>query len=103
MRVVGDPQATVRTVGLGLGTPGRFTPRLMREIDVVMTTEVHEWEWVPYVEDAALLNLTKGLIVPGHAAVEEPGMAECARWLRTFIPEVPIEHLPCGEPFWQPD
>lgn len=102
-RVVGDPKAVVSTVALALGTPGKFTPRLMRDIDVVMTTEAREWEWVPYVEDAVSLKRIKGLILPGHGAVEEPGMAECARWLRTFISEVPIDHVPSGEPFWQPE
>lgn len=26
-------------------------------------------------------------------------MEECERWLRTVIPEVPVEFLPAGEPF----
>jgi hypothetical protein len=38
----------------------------------------------------------------GHVPSEEIGMKECARWLKTFIPEVPIEYLPGGEPFWSP-
>jgi hypothetical protein len=29
-------------------------------------------------------------------------MKECARWLKTFIPDVPIEYLPGGEPFCSP-
>jgi len=29
-------------------------------------------------------------------------MKECAQWLKTFAPEVPIEYLPGGEPFWSP-
>ena len=31
---------------------------------------------------------------------EEGGMKECAAWLKTFIPELPIAHVPAGEPFW---
>ena len=29
-------------------------------------------------------------------------MEYCARWLKTFITEVPIEFLPAGDPFWTP-
>jgi hypothetical protein len=38
--------------------------------------------------------------VLGHVPSEEAGMEECARWLRTFIGEVPVVHRPSGEPFW---
>jgi hypothetical protein len=27
-------------------------------------------------------------------------MGECARWLKTFVTEVPVEFVPAGEPFW---
>jgi hypothetical protein len=29
-------------------------------------------------------------------------MEECARWLKTFVTEVPIEFIPASEPFWTP-
>ena len=44
----------------------------------------------------------KGLIVLGHVPSEERGMEECAKWLKTFITEVPIQYLPGGDPFWRP-
>jgi len=40
--------------------------------------------------------------VLGHVISEENGMNECARWLKTFISEVPVEFIPAGEPFWSP-
>jgi hypothetical protein len=36
----------------------------------------------------------------GHVASEEPGMEDLAKWLGTFISEVPIRFVPAGEPFW---
>ena len=39
----------------------------------------------------------------GHVVSEELGMKECADWLRSFVPEVPIEFIPAGEPFWVPE
>jgi hypothetical protein len=29
-------------------------------------------------------------------------MEECARWLKTFVSEVPVEFVPAREPFWAP-
>jgi hypothetical protein len=39
------------------------------------------------------------LLLTGHAASEEPGMAYLAEWLRMRFPETPITHVPTGEPF----
>ena len=55
---------------------------------------------VAYVADAAALGIPKGLIMLGHGISEEPGMGECAKWLKTFITGVPIEWIPAGEPYW---
>jgi hypothetical protein len=40
------------------------------------------------------------LIVLGHAISEEAGMAYLAEWLRARVPDVPITHVPAGDPFW---
>jgi len=45
----------------------------------------------------------KALIVLGHVLSEQAGMKYCAEWLKTFIPEVPVEFVPAREPFWVPD
>jgi len=29
-------------------------------------------------------------------------MRLCADWLKTFIPEVPLDWIPAGDPFWRP-
>jgi len=29
-------------------------------------------------------------------------MDECARWMKTFVTEVPIKFIPSGDPFWMP-
>ena len=53
-----------------------------------------------YAQDAIAAGMKKALIVLGHAISEENGMSECARWLKTFVTEVPVEFVPAGEPFW---
>jgi putative NIF3 family GTP cyclohydrolase 1 type 2 len=45
----------------------------------------------------------KAMIVMGHVVSEQSGMKYCAEWLKTFIPEVPIDFIAAAEPFWNPD
>jgi putative NIF3 family GTP cyclohydrolase 1 type 2 len=103
LRVVGDPNAKVSTVAVGMGYS---MPRVSAEIDVVMGGENPEaggvFDDTEYVLDAAVFGKNKGQIILGHAISEEPGMEDCARWLRTFITEVPIQFIRAGEPFWSP-
>ncbi len=69
------------------------------DADVVITGEVHEWEMAEYVRDARYQGHSKALIVTGHEVSEEAGMAYLADWLRERLPDVPITHLPSGDPF----
>ena len=72
------------------------------DLDVLIIGESREWEGVEYMRDALTLGQKKGLLILGHVPSEESGMKECARWLKTFVPEVPVEFMPSGEPFWTP-
>jgi putative NIF3 family GTP cyclohydrolase 1 type 2 len=105
MRVMGDPQLKVSKIAM---SPGFSNPTgLMRsmarpDVDVLVIGESREWEGVEYMRDLLTLGQKKGLIILGHVPSEESGMKECARWLKTFVPEVPIEFVPSGEPFWRP-
>jgi len=38
----------------------------------------------------------------GHVVSEQSGMRYCAEWLKTFVPEAPIEFIAAPEPFWTP-
>jgi len=103
LRVVGDPRANVSTVSVGLGYN---IPRPTFDVDVTIGGENPEtdgaFDATEYVRDAATLGSSKGQIILGHAISEEPGMEDCATWLRTFITEVPIQFVRAGEPFWAP-
>ena len=105
VRVIGDPQLTVRHVALSPGFnnfPGIMKALDSLDVDVVVIGETREWEAVEYARDTITAGKKKGLIVLGHVPSEEYGMEECARWLKTFITEVPIQYLPGGDPFWRP-
>jgi putative NIF3 family GTP cyclohydrolase 1 type 2 len=103
LRVAGDPNAKVSTVAVGMGYG---MPRVSPDVDVVIGGENPEaggpFDDTEYVLDAAALGMNKGQIILGHAVSEEPGMEDCANWLRSFISEVPIQFIQAGEPFWSP-
>jgi hypothetical protein len=56
---------------------------------------------VEYVADAVTQKKGKGMIILGHIPSEQAGMEECARWLKSFVSEVPIEFVPAADPFWK--
>jgi putative NIF3 family GTP cyclohydrolase 1 type 2 len=105
LRVIGAPQLAVRCVVLAPGFnnfPGIKHALDNPEVDVLATGETREWEGVEYARDVLTAGKKKGLIVLGHAPSEERGMEACAKWLKTFISETPVQYLPGGDPFWQP-
>jgi hypothetical protein len=52
-----------------------------------------------YALDAAAVGQPRGAILLGHMLSEDFGMQEVADWLRTFLPDVPIDWVSAGEPF----
>lgn len=103
MRVVGDPNTKVSKAAISPGYSG-FTTTLRRlpQADVIVLGEIREWEGVEYAHDTVAAGFSKGMILLGHAISEDPGMSECADWLKTFVSGVPVEFVPAGEPFWNP-
>ncbi len=105
LRVVGDPQMKVTQVGFSPGAAGSQTEIHALEQDnvqVLMVGETREWETVEYAADAVSEGRKKALIVIGHIPSEQPGMDECARWLKGFVKDVPVEFVPAKQPFWLP-
>jgi putative NIF3 family GTP cyclohydrolase 1 type 2 len=105
IRVVGDPGMKFTRVALAPGATGFANETRAMESDDVETLvvgETVEWETVEYVADAITEGKRKALIILGHISSEQAGMQECARWLKTFITEVPIEFIPTRDPFWSP-
>lgn len=106
IRVIGDPQLKVRRVAINPGyadLQGAVRNLSRPDVDVLVIGEAREWEGISYAQDAITAGKPKGLIVLGHVLSEENGMNECARWLKTFVTEVPVEFIAAGEPFWSPE
>ena len=89
-------------LGVGYATPAINVP----DVDVVISGEQQEadggFDSPAYVLDAVTLGVTKGWIMLGHAISEEAGMLEMAAWIKGFVPEVPVQLVKAGEPFWAP-
>jgi putative NIF3 family GTP cyclohydrolase 1 type 2 len=105
MRVIGDPDMKLTKVALAPGAPGfpRQRQMLQRDdVEALLMGEAREWETIEYGDDAVAAGKRKALIVLGHIPSEQAGMEECARWLKNFITEVPVEFIPAKEPFWTP-
>ena len=105
VRVVGNPDMQVTRVAMSPGAAGfaKETHALeMPDVQVLIVGETREWETVEYVADAVTEGKHKALIILGHIPSEQAGMEECARWLKSFVTEVPINFIPAAEPFWTP-
>ena len=103
MRVVGDPQARIQKVALLPGsTPITASLAALPGVDVVIAGEVREWESAEYARDVVFSGQRKGFILVGRLVSEEAGMAACAKWLETVVPEVAVRHIPAGDPYWRP-
>jgi putative NIF3 family GTP cyclohydrolase 1 type 2 len=103
--VVGNPEMRVTKLALSPGAAGfeRETHALeMENVEVLLVGETREWETVEYAADAATEGKRKALIIIGHVPSEQAGMEECARWLKTFAKDVPIEFVATKQPFWTP-
>jgi putative NIF3 family GTP cyclohydrolase 1 type 2 len=105
MRVVGDPNLSVKRVAANWGYASR-DPGIQLfarpDIDAVIVGEAREWEVVEYAQDAISSGQKKALLVLGHVVSEQAGMKYCAEWLKTFTTDVPVEFIAAAEPFWSP-
>ena len=85
-----------------LRTPAANVP----DVDVVISGEQQEADGFldapEYVADAAALRLPRGWIMLGHNVSEEAGMLEMAQWIEKLVPELPVQLIKSGEPFWAP-
>jgi hypothetical protein len=101
LRLVGSPGLQVRSILLSPGTTDLpTTVRDLPQADLVIAGEPREWEAVPYVLDAAAAGQPKALLALGRIVSEEPGSRACAEWIRTLVPNLPVDAIAVADPFW---
>lgn len=102
IRIIGRPGMICTHVALMPGAPGSTGQISMlerKDVEALLIGESPEWETASYVRDAVAEGKNKALIVLGHVPSEEAGMKECARWLKTFVTEVPVVFISTGESY----
>jgi putative NIF3 family GTP cyclohydrolase 1 type 2 len=103
IRVIGDPKLSVAKVGLLPGTtPVQTALGLFPLVDTIIAGEVREWETVELARDKVTAGERKSLILIGRVVSENPGMNECAKWLKDVVPEVRTTWIPVEDPYWRP-
>jgi len=102
LRIVGDRHMKVTRVALSPGFGGskkEIAALEIPDLQVLLVGETREWETVEYVADAVSQGRHKALIVLSHVPSEQSGAEECARWLKTFVNDVPIGFVATPDPF----
>lgn len=101
VRVIGDPNLRVKRVGLGAHKLLEILKPL-QSFDVVLMSEPQDCDAFPYLRDGISLGLPhpKGLIAIPHERFEEWAEQDAPAWLRPLVPEVPIEFISAGDPYW---
>ena len=103
VRIVGRPDLAVRRAYVSAGTtdvPGVLAN--IAEADVVIAGEPREWEAVPYIADSVTAGRAVGMIALGRVVSEEPGTTAAAVWLRSILPQLPIDTIRLADPYWSP-
>jgi putative NIF3 family GTP cyclohydrolase 1 type 2 len=102
VRYIGDLKQACKRVALMPGAAGgRSQIQLLtkEKPDVLIVGEISEWETAEYIRDAQAMNLSRSLIVLGHAESEEPGMEWLVSWLQPKVTGVKVIHVPSHYPF----
>lgn len=99
LRMVGDPARPIRTVSLSAGMPGENLQigQLEAGADAVVLGEVREPEVLGYLQDMGARAPVTYLL--GHTA-EDFGMGTLATWLAEVFPQMPVQWLAGGDPYF---
>ena len=96
VRIIGKPDMKFTKVGLAVGAPGGSAHiQLLSnpDVEVLVAGEAPEWETYLYANDAVAQGKNKAVIFLGHIKSEEAGMEYCAKWLQTFVKNIPIHFI----------
>ena len=103
MRAIGDRGTKIQRVAV---LPGlRPLPDLLKYLphsDLLLLGESRDWEGPEYASDADFAGLKKCYAQVGRVVSEDPGMMAFAKWMQTFVKEVPVQAIAATDPFWRP-
>lgn len=99
VRVIGDPNLRVVRVAYGSHNLAQ-NMEAIQKADCTIVSETREYDSFEYARDAVLTGAKKGAIFISHQAGEDMGMDEFARWVKPFVPELPVRWIPTTDEFW---
>jgi len=102
-QVIGKGDMKVSNIAFDCGAPGSMAHiRDLQDenIDVVIAGESPQWETYEYARDAVSQGRKKAVIFIGHINSEEAGMDYCAKWLKGFIKDIPVQFVESGAAYW---
>lgn len=99
VRVIGDPNLRVVKVAYG-GHGLAQNMEALQVADCIIVSEAREYDSFEYARDTVLSGAQKGAIFISHESGEDAGMDEFARWLKPFVPEVPVRLISTTDEFW---
>jgi Duf34/NIF3 (NGG1p interacting factor 3) len=101
IRIVGDPEQIVTTLGRGGHALANNIAGLEpADVDAVITSEAREVDSIEYVRDLGLCGKKKGMILIAHEAGEEAGMVLFTEWLSTIIPGLKVVNIKTTDRMW---
>jgi len=105
LRTIGDPTLPVSNVAAIWGRAAQMPAirTLRSDIDVLVVGYTFEWEAVLYAQDQIAIGMKKGLILLGQVPSLQGGLENFATWLHGQVTEVPVEHVPLVETWWNLD
>ena len=99
VRVIGDPGLRVSRVAYGSHGLAQ-NMEAIAGADCTIVSEAREYDSFEYARDTVLSGAQRGVIFISHESGEDAGMDEFARWLRPFVPEVPVRLVSTTDEFW---
>ncbi len=99
VRVIGDPNLPVAKIAKGAHGLAQNMDSLPL-VDCIIVSEAREYDSFEYVRDTVLSGAKRGAIFISHESGEDAGMEEFARWLKPFVPEVPVRLISTTDEFW---
>jgi putative NIF3 family GTP cyclohydrolase 1 type 2 len=99
VRVIGEPNLPVTSVAYGSHGLAQNMVAITGA-DCTIVSEAREYDSFEYARDTVLSGAKKGVIFISHESGEDAGMDEFARWLKPYVPEVPVRLVSTTDEFW---
>lgn len=102
IRLIGDPELTVHSIGIPMHCLGRdeetITAIDSKGIECLITMELIDYTTNIYMRDGIQLGDTKAILAVGHFNVEEPGMQYMINWLpKALAEDIPMTYIQSGD------